>query len=187
MKKKIVLSETEIFYDLKRFRNSKNVHLFLSCERGLLVTAPKHVSLFAIESILRKKEIWIIETLGICSLQIKNIFVGDRRERYIKHKEKTRALVEERLGYWNQYYKESWKSISIRDQRTRWGSCSKNKNLNFSYKLVFLPAHLSDYIIVHELCHLREMNHSPRFWLLVKQTMPNYKWLRGELKKWRLL
>jgi len=73
--------------------------------------------------------------------------------------------------------------VKIRDQSSRWGSCSWKGNLNFSYKLVLLPEHLADYVVVHELCHLREMNHSPRFWALVSQTVPDYRAKRRELKK----
>ena len=63
-----------------------------------------------------------------------------------------------------------------------WGSCSSKKNLNFSYRLYFLPEYLSDYIIIHELCHLKEMNHSKRFWDLVALVCPSYKDYRRELK-----
>ena len=94
---------------------------------------------------------------------------------YQEHKEKTRALVQTRIAHYNQHYQFFYKRIAIRNQRRCWGSCSSLKNLNFNYKLYFLPDHLCDYIIVHELCHLQELNHGPRFWQLVAQTMPNYK------------
>lgn len=102
--------------------------------------------------------------------------------RYLKHKEGARALVHERLAYWNQFYNFTYKKVFIKNQKTRWGSCSKSGNLNFSYKLVFLPVHLVDYVIVHELCHLGEFNHSANFWALVSKTTPNHKHLKNELK-----
>jgi len=101
---------------------------------------------------------------------------------YRAHKEQARALVQARLQYFNQHYGYLYGRVSIKNQRRCWGSCSSLKNLNFSYKLLFLPAHLCDYIIVHELCHLKEMNHGPKFWQLVAEEMPNYKQYVRELK-----
>ena len=72
--------------------------------------------------------------------------------------------------------------IAIRNQKSRWGSCSKKGNLNFNYKILFLPPDIVDYIIVHELCHLRQFDHSPKFWALVGETIPNYQQLRARLR-----
>ncbi len=102
--------------------------------------------------------------------------------RYLKNKERARELVAERLLYWNESYKFKYKRVFIKNQKTRWGSCSKNGNLNFSYKILFLPDRLIDYIIVHELCHLGEFNHSKDFWALVEKTIVNYVELKNELK-----
>ena len=102
---------------------------------------------------------------------------------YTENKEAARALILERLAYFNQYYGYEWNRVSIRNQRRCWGSCSSKKNLNFSYKLLLLPPHLCDYIIVHELCHLKEMNHGKAFWQLVAETLPDYKTRIKELKQ----
>lgn len=104
-------------------------------------------------------------------------------EHYLEHREAARVFVYERIHYWNYFYRLPFNRIAIRNQRTCWGSCSELKNLNFSYKILFLPQHLADYVIVHELCHLTELNHSPQFWALVAQTHPEYKQLRRELQK----
>ena len=106
---------------------------------------------------------------------------GNRAE-YLKYKEQARILVKERLEYFNQFYGYTWNKIAIRNQRSRWGSCSKRGNLNFNYKIVLLPQNMADYVIVHELCHLREFNHSHDFWALVEKTMPNYKEIRKTMK-----
>lgn len=109
-----------------------------------------------------------------------------RREIYIKYKEQARAIVVERLAIYNQIYQYKYNRISIRDQRTRWGSCSSKGNINFNYKIALLPTHLADYIVVHELCHIGEMNHSSRFWGLVARTIPNYLECRAQLKSIKL-
>lgn len=70
--------------------------------------------------------------------------------------------------------------VSIKEQKSRWGSCSSKGNLNFNWKLVLAPPEILDYVVVHELCHLKEMNHSPAFWELVEQIVPDYK----EKRKW---
>jgi len=70
--------------------------------------------------------------------------------------------------------------VFIKDQRTLWASCSRSKNLNFNWRLAAAPAEILDYVVMHELCHLREMNHSKRFWGLVREVCPDYK----ARKKW---
>ncbi|MDP2944335.1 MAG: M48 family metallopeptidase, partial [bacterium] len=84
--------------------------------------------------------------------------------------------------HFNRFYNFKYRRISIRDQKTRWGSCSRTGNLNFSYRVLELTPAAADYIIIHELCHLREFNHCVRFWALVAKTVPDYVRLRRELR-----
>jgi len=117
--------------------------------------------------------------------------VGRRRRTrvtkdYLKHKENARVLIAEKVERYNDVYGYSVRRISIRNQKTRWASCSEKGNLNFSYKILFLPEMFANYIIVHELCHLQELNHSQRFWDLVVQVFPNYKEIRKELRKYKI-
>ncbi|MBI4086596.1 M48 family metallopeptidase [Candidatus Kaiserbacteria bacterium] len=101
---------------------------------------------------------------------------------YLAHKETARAFVHERLALHNAEYSFSYKRVFIKNQKSCWGSCSEKGNLNFNYKLLFLPPHIADYVIIHELCHLAELNHSPKFWSLVAQACPEYKACRKVLK-----
>lgn len=75
-----------------------------------------------------------------------------------------------------------FKDIKIRNQKTRWGSCSSKGNLNFNYKIVKLPYELAKYLVIHELCHLEYLDHSRNFWKLVETLEPNYKQLQKALK-----
>ncbi len=92
-----------------------------------------------------------------------------------------RTLVEQKLAHWNAHYNFVYRRVAIRNNKSRWGSASAKRNLNFNYRILFLPEHLQDYLIVHELCHLQEHNHSKNFWSLVAQTIPDYKKSRKEL------
>lgn len=108
------------------------------------------------------------------------------KREYLVHKSAALQLASARILYFNQFYHFKINRISVKNQKTRWGSCSKKGNLNFNYRIVLLPPHLADYVIVHELCHLGEFNHSPNFWKLVAKVIPNYKSIRQEFKKIRL-
>ena len=113
-----------------------------------------------------------------------DIIVISRRNKlhYKKHKELARIYIHNKLEYYNQFYDFSYNRVSIKNHKSRWGSCSAKRNLNFNYKILFLPEHVGDYIIVHELCHLKELNHSKRFWDLVGKAVPNYKDIRKQLR-----
>jgi predicted metal-dependent hydrolase len=109
---------------------------------------------------------------------------------YAAHKEKARALAKQKIAHWNARYAEAGQDfaaklrrVAIRNQRSRWGSCSKQGNINFNYKIALLPEPLADYIIVHELCHLGEFNHSRAFWDLVAHAIPDHRERRAELRR----
>ena len=106
---------------------------------------------------------------------------------YLKNKELARKIILDRVVRLNALYRFDVGRIAIRNQKSRWGSCSKKGNLNFNYRLMYLSSPLLDYVVVHELCHLKEFNHSAKFWELVKMTIPDYKNVRKELKKLRLV
>lgn len=104
------------------------------------------------------------------------------RRQYLELREEARALVKGRIAYLNAYYGHVVGKIFIKNHKTRWGSCSSKGNLNFNYKIVLLPPAIADYIIAHELCHLKEFNHGPTFWALVGETIPDYKIRRQALR-----
>ena len=91
--------------------------------------------------------------------------------------------IRERLSYYAPMVGREPGRIAIRDQKTRWGSCSNKGNLNFNWKLVLAPPEAMDYVVVHELCHLREFSHSPRFWKLVGGVLPEYEFWKKWLKE----
>lgn len=102
---------------------------------------------------------------------------------YQHNKHSARAAITARVSYWSKQCDIPYGRIAIRNQKRRWGSCSSLGNLNFNYKLFLLPPCLSDYVIVHELCHLRELNHGPKFWALVAAYYPAYAVIEKELRQ----
>lgn len=99
-----------------------------------------------------------------------------------RYRNAARDIFTSRTAYYHQFTGGNYTSITIRNQKSRWGSCSSRGTLSFNYRLVFAPPKVLDYVVVHELCHLTHMNHSKDFWTMVEQIMPDYKtykiWLR---------
>ena len=98
------------------------------------------------------------------------------------YRRQARVIIAERLTHWNAHYGFTYGRVTIKEQKSRWGSCSRQGNLNFNWRLLLAPAPILDYVVIHELAHLKELNHSPRFWAVVAQTCPDYiakrRWLR---------
>lgn len=165
---------------IKNHPKSRNIKISINYDGSCTITKPFWVARKLAESFLLEKFDWIVRKID--EINEASLF-SDKN--YFEYKEESRRYIQSRVDFLNQYYGFEYNKIFIRDQKSRWGSCSSKKNLNFSYKIFFLPQRLGDYIIVHELCHLREMNHSDNFWRLVAKVFPDYKVLRKELKKIR--
>ena len=101
----------------------------------------------------------------------------------LKRREQARRFITSRINYFNGFYNFKINRIAIKNQTSRWGSCSSKGNLNFNYKIIYLRPALADYLIVHELCHLGELNHSKRFWALVCKAIPDYVEINRELRR----
>ena len=97
-----------------------------------------------------------------------------------RYRNAARQQFESRVAYFHRITGGNYTSITVRDQKTRWGSCSSRGTLSFNYRLIFAPPVILDYVVVHELCHLTHMNHSKSFWNMVASVMPEYK----ECRKW---
>ncbi len=183
MSHSIILLNRTISYTLKIYPRSKRVRLAVYPDASFIVTAPRFVSSRTIEKFIVSKAQWILERIDYFTTFGYSHKAKDSKAEYLKYKEQARKLAHERIEHYNLIYRFKVNSISIRNQKTRWGSCSRKGNLNFNYKIVLIPQELSDYIIVHELCHLGQFNHLVKFWNLVAQTIPNHLALRKELKK----
>lgn len=100
-----------------------------------------------------------------------------------RYRDAARQRLEERVAFYHGRTGGHYTAITVRDQKTRWGSCSSRGTLSFNYRLIFAPPQVLDYVVVHELCHLTHMNHSKDFWDQVASIMPEYKIYRLWLKE----
>lgn len=110
--------------------------------------------------------------------ELKRLNTLDRR-----YRNAARTKITARVEYYHSITGGHYTSITIRDQKTRWGSCSSRGTLSFNYRLIFAPPGVLDYVVVHELCHLTHMDHSKNFWNMVESIMPEYKEYRQWLKE----
>ena len=123
---------------------------------------------------------------GIFLIKVPHDLKGDNRKEEIKrrlvewYKKEARSKYKERVEHYRKKLGVSYNKIFIRDQKTRWGSCSSKGNLNFNWRLIMAPLSIMDYIVVHELVHLIHPNHGRDFWKLVESVIPDYK----EKKQW---
>lgn len=183
MKKEINLNGTIVEYSLRSSLRARSIRLSIHTDGECVVTKPSRISDALVESFMIDKSVWILKHLEKIKKNPKVILSKNSKQDFIIYKEKAQTLAYERLKHFNKHYNLEWKSITIRNQKTRWGSCSKRGALSFSYKIALLDSKLADYIIVHELCHLGQFNHSVKFWALVAETIPDYKILRKHIKQ----
>ncbi len=154
------------------------------CDVGLVVTMPIAMPLHNAEQFIRKKAQWIIKTLDFFRKQ--TVIMPPREHGMTEReaREQARVFIQDRIEHFNKIFDFSHNRVFIKAHKRKWGSCSRRKNLNFNYHLLFLPQELADYIIAHELCHLREMNHSKKFWSLIEKILPDWRERQKQLRKY---
>jgi predicted metal-dependent hydrolase len=181
MLKSITLNNQNINYNLKTSSRSRNLRLTVCCDASLVVTKPQGIADNLVDKFLQAKTNWILDKIQYFKNHASSQVKTDPKE-YRQYKKEALHVARRLLAEYNQFYNFKINTVRIKNQKTRWGSCSHYGNLNFSYRLVVLPEDLARYIIIHELCHLKELNHSVRFWSLVAQTCPDYLEKRKRLR-----
>ena len=168
--------------------NRRTISIQVNPDLTVTVRAPRRASRSDIERILSSKQGWIDKHIE----RIKKLDAMNEDKQLNKlsdeelHELAQRALdyIPERVAYFAPIVGVSYGRITIRNQKTRWGSCSAKGNLNFNCYLMLAPGEVIDYVVVHELCHRKEMNHSRAFWSEVEKVLPEYKksigWLKSE-------
>ena len=167
----------------------KTIALEITRDCKLLVRCPNRMTTEYIENFIRDKAGWIKKHMPAKNNEPVHPFTQTQVKEFAST---TKTLLQPRLEYFAGQLGVSYNRVTVRSQRSRWGSCSNHKdgvyNLNFNCLLALVPPEITDYVVVHELCHIKEMNLSKEFWALVETILPDYKsrkkWLReqgGEL------
>ncbi len=180
-RREIKLQNENIDYILRTSKKAKRTRLVVYCDGRFIVTKPMGLNENIVEKFIIQKANWILSKVKRFR-QFRSVPFKNSRENYLKYKDSALELVNERINYFNKIYNFEFNKINIRNQKTRWGSCSRKRNLNFNYKIALLPENFADYIIVHELCHLKEFNHSRNFWNLLAKIIPDYSKIKKQLK-----
>ena len=170
------------------YSKRKSVAIQIRPDGQVIVRAPYGCPRSFINSFIHQKADWIVKHSAENKqryekqVQLKKdrpTLSDAQRKRYI---ETARSIFTQKAAYYARLIGVTYGRISIREQKTRWGSCSSKGNLNFNCLLMLAPAEILDYVVVHELCHRKEMNHSKAFWAEVEKVLPDYResvqWLK---------
>lgn len=171
----------KITYEWIRSRRKTSV-IQVREDGSVVVRTPCSVSRREVEQSIEERMDWIRknqEKLKEASRR-KTVITEEMRKDGVK---KALKLIPERVEYYAGLMGVSYGRITIREQKTRWGSCSCRGNLNFNWKLMLMPPEILDYVVVHELAHRKEMNHSRDFWKIVEQVLPDYQERRKRLRE----
>lgn len=176
---------TRIEYEIKRTRR-KTYGISVAAGGKVTVKIPMRGSITHAKQMVQGKRYWILENVEkMADIPVKPM--ESEKSEYEKRLEApyraaAKNYIPQRVAYYAKLLDVTYGNITIRDQKTRWGSCSSKGNLNFNWRLMLAPPKVLDYVVIHELCHRKEMNHSPRFWAHVASIMPDYKEHRQWLK-----
>ena len=164
--------------------NRKSLEIQIKPDLSVTVRAPLRASEKRIRKFIEERQDWIYRNLAKMQERIseneKNIPLNDAQIKQLAQEAKEDLPI--RVEKYADIIGVNYGRITIRCQKTRWGSCSAKGNLNFNCLLMLMPETVRDYVVIHELCHRKEMNHSKAFWQLVESVMPDYKKYRKYLK-----
>ncbi|MBQ6999727.1 MAG: M48 family metallopeptidase [Oscillospiraceae bacterium] len=170
----------DISYQIIR-STRKTLSLQITPVGEVIVRCPKRYPVREIEKFVESKRAWLEKHLAKIEARETQPVLTEAELRQMA--EQAAKLLPERVRYFAPLVGVSYGRITIRSQHTRWGSCSAKGNLNFNCLLLLCPEAVQDYVVVHELCHRKELNHSPAFWAEVERICPDYKTHRKWLKE----
>ena len=165
--------------------NRKTTAIQINEKGDIIVRSPYSVSRRKVEQMLREKQDWIEKhqkAIKERENSRREMTEQERREGI----ERAKQILPARIQYYAKIMGVTYGRITLREQKTRWGSCSAKGNLNFNCLLALMPDEILDYVVVHELAHRMEMNHSDKFWKIVENVLPDYRERRKWLKECRL-
>lgn len=179
----MILAQEKFQYIIQKSRR-RTISVQITPDQKLLIKAPSYTSIKEVEDFLHEKRDWILKQMSRTQKQNKEAaHMGILTEKEIrKLKRDAKKIIPERVQHYAELSGITYNRIFIRLQKSRWGSCSAEGNLNFNALLALMPIEVLDSVVVHELCHRRHMNHSKAFYDEVLKIFPEYKkwdkWLK---------
>lgn len=174
----------EVVYSRRR-----TLGLEVRADGRVILRAPKGLSNQAVMDFVKERQAWIVQK-WFETERIRRQKAERPPRDYeqnpaleVQYRKEARRRITERAAYFAEKMGVDYGRIAIKAAKTRWGSCSAQGNLNFHWKLILMPPAILDYVVVHELAHRIEMNHSPRFWAQVERILPDYRERRRWLKE----
>ena len=174
----------EVVYSRRR-----TLGLEVRADGRVILRAPKGLSNQAVMDFVKERQAWIVQKwleTGRIRRQKAERPPRDYEQNpalEVQYRKEARRRITERAAYFAEKMGVDYGRIAIKAAKTRWGSCSAQGNLNFHWKLILMPPAILDYVVVHELAHRIEMNHSPRFWTQVERILPDYRERRRWIKE----
>ncbi len=195
----LLYGDTKLPYTIKTDKRLKHLYITISPSLGVVVKNP-NFSLQEVQSIVETKARWIAKNLQLLkqSKSIKKIYKDENKillygqkeplERGVKlaelYKQKTQEILPELVKKWSNKTNLHATKISTRKTKRRWGSCNYKNELSFTSSLIQLPQECIEYIILHELSHIKHKHHQKSFWLHVERFMPSYKECERVIKEY---
>lgn len=149
----------------RRSQRARNLRITIHPTQTITVTVPLHISLERAKEFVRSKQVWLQKHL--CRMQERNELQPPQPQLSREELVKAQDDLFSRLEQFSNRYNLPYRRAAFRCQKTKWGSCSSQNHISLNINIVFLPTHLQDYILLHELCHVRHKNHSKSFWTLL--------------------
>ena len=193
MKNRSINSKQLIYkdFDIELIRSSrKSIAIEIDRDLKIKVRAPQRMNQNQIIRFVKEKDQWIrlhlAKMIQLQKMQEKEMTDTQRATLTPEDLQRLMVLARREIPVRVKYFAEqmgvTYGKITIRNQKTRWGSCSQIGNLNFNCHLMEMPTEILDYVVVHELCHRKQMNHSRLFWMEVEKVLPDYqvrqRWLK---------
>ena len=170
----LIYKNEQISYEMIRKR-IKNIYIHIK-EAKVIVTIPYKMEKEKAISVVEEKKKWIFDRVRKQKQNLKEEKMTEKELEILKQ------IVQEKIPFYAEKIGEYPNKVRIKDLNYAWGSCSTKRNISINEKLAKHSEKEIEYVILHELCHLKHMNHSKQFWNLVEENMPDYKSIRKELK-----
>lgn len=157
--------------------------LYVGRDGSVVVRAPLQTSIENINNFVNNNQVWIQSTQKrILAMKADRQIIELSSKEEALYKMKAKEYLQQKCQLFSQKMGIQYGAVRINSARSRWGSCNSKGDINFTYRLIFAPEDLIDYVVVHELAHIKEMNHSANFWDIVEDTISDYKTRRKRLR-----